>query len=296
MPEQRRSGDPLPLHNRRRNIRLDSGATLSALSWGTEPAELLFLHGAGQNAHTWDTTIARIGRPAIALDLPGHGHSSWRADQDYSPATNARAVSEALTALAAAPRTVVGMSLGGLTAIALLGLDDPGRSAVDRLAIVDIAPRETDATPARDRIGSVALLSGPREFDSLDAMIAAAAATAPDRDPAALARGVRFNAVELPSGRWAWRYDPAAGSGAAVGGDALWNALAAQQRPVLLVLGGDSSFVSADDLARYHNTVANLRVETIVGAGHSVQSDQPERLAEVLADFALATEDTAESE
>ena len=45
-----------------------------------------FLHGAGLNAHTWDTTILALGLPALAIDLPGHGDSSWRADLAYTGA------------------------------------------------------------------------------------------------------------------------------------------------------------------------------------------------------------------
>src|SRR4051812_50049083 len=64
---------------------------LSALRWGDGPPELVLLHGGGQNAHTWDTVLAALGVPALAVDLPGHGHSDWRDDRDYAPRTNAAA-------------------------------------------------------------------------------------------------------------------------------------------------------------------------------------------------------------
>ena len=53
---------------------------LSGLVWGTSSPELIFLHGGGQNAHTWDSVAMALNRPLIAIDLPGHGHSDWRAD------------------------------------------------------------------------------------------------------------------------------------------------------------------------------------------------------------------------
>lgn len=49
----------------------------------------MFLHGGGQNAHTWDTVILGLGEPALAVDLPGHGRSAWREDGDYGPKLNA---------------------------------------------------------------------------------------------------------------------------------------------------------------------------------------------------------------
>ena len=68
------------------------GQRLSALRWGTDPPELVLLHGGGQNAHTWDTVALALGRPLLAIDLPGHGHSDWRDDHRYFPAENAAAV------------------------------------------------------------------------------------------------------------------------------------------------------------------------------------------------------------
>ena len=59
----------------RTGVTLDDGRALSALVWGDEPAELVLLHGGAQNAHTWDTVAMAIGRPLVAIDLPGHGHS-----------------------------------------------------------------------------------------------------------------------------------------------------------------------------------------------------------------------------
>ena len=58
---------------------------VSALRWGVGPVEIVFVHGGAQNAHTWDTVALALGRPALAVDLPGHGHSGWRDDGAYTP-------------------------------------------------------------------------------------------------------------------------------------------------------------------------------------------------------------------
>ena len=80
----------------RTSVRVPDGRRVSALVWGDGPAEsveLVFVHGGSQNAHTWDTTIMAMGCPAaLAVDLPGHGHSDWRDDGDYGPKLNAAAV------------------------------------------------------------------------------------------------------------------------------------------------------------------------------------------------------------
>src|SRR6266545_8353544 len=84
----------------RAELELAPGQTLSYIRWGTAPPELVFLHGGGQNAHTWDTVALAAGRPALAIDLPGHGRSSWRPDRNYGPWNNAEAVATALEQIA----------------------------------------------------------------------------------------------------------------------------------------------------------------------------------------------------
>ena len=69
----------------------------------------------------------------VAIDLPGHGHSAWREDHDYRPASMAPAVAAAIDALAPDALAVCGMSLGGLTSIAVT---DQRPDLVRKLALV----------------------------------------------------------------------------------------------------------------------------------------------------------------
>ena len=85
---------------RREQVPVEDGRVVSALVWGTAPPEVVFIHGGAQNAHTWDTVALALERPMVAVDLPGHGRSSWRDDARYDPITNAVAVATAIEALA----------------------------------------------------------------------------------------------------------------------------------------------------------------------------------------------------
>ena len=60
---------------RRVAVEVSDGYALSALTWGSEPPEVVLLHGGAQNAHTWDTVAMALDRPLVAIDLPNHGHS-----------------------------------------------------------------------------------------------------------------------------------------------------------------------------------------------------------------------------
>src|ERR1700731_3220913 len=88
---------------RRESVTMDDGRRMSALVWGSGDPELVFLHGGAQNAHTWDTVALALGRPLVAVDLPGHGHSDGpgaRPDGQLSAQGNAVDVAVALRHLA----------------------------------------------------------------------------------------------------------------------------------------------------------------------------------------------------
>src|ERR1039457_7642268 len=95
------------------------GRRLSALVWGEVEPELVLLHGGAQNAHTWDTVALALARPLVAIDLPGHGHSDGGKIGARNLLDNADDVAVTIRALAPDAAAVVGMSLGGLTSIAL---------------------------------------------------------------------------------------------------------------------------------------------------------------------------------
>src|SRR5262249_38420236 len=57
------------------------------LDWGTRGRPpILFLHGGGLNAHTWDLVcLALRGQHhCLALDQRGHGDSEWSPQMDYT--------------------------------------------------------------------------------------------------------------------------------------------------------------------------------------------------------------------
>jgi pimeloyl-ACP methyl ester carboxylesterase len=264
------------------------GQTLSAIKWGEGEPELVFLHGGGQNAHTWDTVILALGRPALAIDAPGHGHSYWREDRDYGPWLNTEAYAKAIPHLAPKAQAVVGMSLGGATTIRLAATyPDLVRKAV----IVDVTPQVND--PSRqmalmDR-GTVALIGRSHIYESFEAMADAAVALSPYRAAGGVRRGVRHNAKRLADGTWTWRYDLGGprpqGSSKPSDFTLLWDDVSKITAASMLVVGGASKYVLPEDTAEMLRRQPTLRVESVAGAGHAVQSDKPLELKALIEDF-----------
>jgi pimeloyl-ACP methyl ester carboxylesterase len=280
-----------PIENmpRRVGFTLGTGQELGAIRWGEDDPDLVFLHGGGQNAHTWDSVIVALDRPTIAIDLPGHGRSDRRSDRNYGPWENAVAVAEVMETLAPTAHAVVGMSLGGATNIRLAATRP---DLVRRAVVVDVTPSVNDEgrvmTP--EQRGTVALVSGPPTYDSFEEVFAVTMAASPKRTEAGVRRGLRHNMVRLEDGRWRWRYDLGGAEGVEsarswVDFRSLWDDVAAITVPTMLVLGGDSVFVLPEDVEEFRSRLASVRVESVPGSGHAVQSDQPERLVELLRDF-----------
>jgi len=103
-------------------------------------APLVLLHGWGMNLRVFDGLCARLAaRYAVtALDLPGHGRSSW-------PSGCSSADVLALIAAAVPPQaTLIGWSLGGQLALELalaFAATQGARRAVRRLVLIATTPR-----------------------------------------------------------------------------------------------------------------------------------------------------------
>jgi pimeloyl-ACP methyl ester carboxylesterase len=289
LPDQARElglpPDRLPVV-RRETREVANGRHLSALVWGSGPAELVLIHGGAQNAHTWDRVALLLGRPLIAVDLAGHGHSDWRADRDYSPQANAHDLAPLVRGLAPDAMAVVGMSIGGLSALALATAYP---ELVRRIVLVDVTPGAR-ATAAGPIVRFVHDAPRPATFEQL---VGYALASLPGADPVAIRRGLFHNTRQKDDGSWSWRHhlgslDEAEVLGVARTFPVLWRHLGSSTTPLMLVRGDRSPAVTDVDIETLRRLRPEARVEVVEQAGHSVQSDQPEQLAELLAQFIAA--------
>lgn len=268
-------------------VDLPDGRRLSALRYGEGEPRITLLHGAGLNAHTWDTTALALGHPVLSIDLAGHGDSSWRSDADYTPRTLAADVAAALDEWTNAPQLIVGQSLGGLTGAALAASRP---DLVAALLVVDITPGiDTTAGPAALRD----FYAGPTDFATRDELVDRAIAfgfggARPDTE-----RGVFLNTRVRPDGRVEWKHhfahlaahalaapDAEVAAAPAVLDGSGWDDLSGVESPLTLVRATDG-FVAESDAEEFLRRLPHARV-VVVQATHNVQETAPTELAALI--------------
>lgn len=267
---------------RRESVALGDGRQLSSLAWGTTDPEFVFLHGGAQNAHTWDTVALAFGRPLISIDLPGHGHSDQGRNGSVDVATNAADIAEVISALAPNARAVVGMSLGGMTTLALA---EHAPDLVRAVVLVDVTP---GVNGEKSRAISN-FVNGPESFEDFDALLARTIEHNPTRSVASLRRGILHNALQREDGSWVWRYARLRSADSVDDHprfEVLWNAVSNLRVPLMLVRGMlPQSVVDDEDEAEVLRRSPMAKVIHVADAGHSVQGDTPIELAEIIARF-----------
>ena len=184
----------------RRFVDVGGGRRLSAVVWGTEAPEVVFLHGGAQNAHTWDTVALALSIPLVAVDLPGHGQSDWREDRDYSVDAMADDLAAAVGALAPAATALVGMGLG--SPVALL-VADRLAGKITRLVMVDSASgaRSSGGEPRRSVAAATVgeFTSGPHQFATFDDILGRTMQYNAGRSKRSLQRGAATIPANCPT-------------------------------------------------------------------------------------------------
>jgi pimeloyl-ACP methyl ester carboxylesterase len=264
---------------KRVEVEVAPGRKVSSLVWGTSPPKLVLVHGGAQNAHTWDTVAMALDRPLLAVDLPGHGHSDAGPGGSLSAAGNGQDLATVIAALAPDAAGVVGMSLGGLSSIALAA-QAPG--LVRALVLVDVTP---GVNPEKSAPIS-AFVNGPASFANFDELLARTIEHNPTRTVSSLRRGILHNAVQRENGSWVWRYArfrSAEGDRPEFGD--LWGAVSELTMPMMLVRGLAWSVVDDADVAELLRRQPTCKVVEVEGAGHSIQGDKPLELTSILSEF-----------
>ena len=258
------------------------------LDWGTRGlSPIVFLHGGGLNAHTWDLVCAALRRErhCLALDQRGHGESEWSPEMDYSTESHVGDLDAFVNALGLPRFVLVGMSLGGVNALAWAGKH---WRRLAGLVVIDVGPEIRF-----DGVRKIqAFTSEATPLESVDAFIDRAMTFNPRRNRDLLRRSLLHNLRRMPDGRFMWKYDQrhrgkVAADPAAYARrrDLLWSAVDAVECPTLVVRGAESDVFHDEDAERLAGRFKHGQWVKIAGAGHTVQGDNPAGLLVALRGF-----------
>jgi pimeloyl-ACP methyl ester carboxylesterase len=277
---------------RRVFVEVAPGRRLSALVWKNGEPELVLLHGGSQNAHTWDTVAMALNRPLVAIDLPGHGHSDGPGDHPHGQLSahgNALDIAAVIGQLAPEAAAVVGMSLGGITTIAL-SVEAP--ELVRKVVLVDVLP----GIKAERAKHITDFVIGPPSFASLDELMDRTARFNPTRSQSSLRRGILHNAEQQLDGTWVWRWarhrpvasqtDRPDRAAPATRYEELWEAVSRITVPLLLARGmRPDSVLDDEDERELRRRLPSAQIAHVAQAGHSLQGDTPLELAALIEQF-----------
>ncbi len=262
-------------------------------------ADLILLHGGGQNRHAWRATaraLQRAGYRVVTYDARGHGDSDWDCACDYSMERLARdlfAVRQSLSLHG--PVVGVGASMGGQTLLAAHRLAPPDLWA--GIALVDVTTRvEPDGVK---RIIDF-MYARPDGFATLDEVAEAIAAYLPHRARSAATSSSLSKVVRRhPDGRWRWRWDPSmmARAREAARDPGQWLAYLREFEPpmiegarrivapTLVVRGAQSDVVSPSAVADCVRHIPHAQVAEVGAAAHMVAGDSNAAFTHVVLDF-----------
>ena len=264
--------------------RVIDGLRLHCVDWGIRGRlPVLFLHGGGQTARTWDLPCLALRRDfhCLALDQRGHGDSEWSNSLDYSPESHTRDVVGLLDALKIERAAVVGMSMGCINGMRL-ATSHPDRVAA--FVAVDAGPWvRTEGVRLIQEF--VANADGA---ESLEVLIEKVIRFNPRRDRRLLAVSLRHNLRMLPDGRLTWKTDRRRPIDLRRMTDWLEDLQARVgdiRCPTLILRGSESELFLDEHAARFADALPAARWTRIDGAGHTIQGDAPGALVREIQQF-----------
>ncbi len=259
------------------------GMRVHYVEWGDRDAPpVVLLHGLTGHARIWDHTAARLADRfhLFALDQRGHGDTSWPDPPSYETSDFVADTLAFVDHLNVDRFALAGLSMGGHNAMAFAARY-PDR--VTKLVIVDIMPAlRMDRSPNWPEMERIAR-EGHIRFQNEEQAFAVARLGNPHAPDENLRYRVALNLTSTEDGRFVWKYDhraPVLWRPAD-----LWPEVERIAVPALLVRGGKSDVLPADIAERMVREFPDLRLVTIQDAGHSIPTDRPEELADVMWTF-----------
>jgi pimeloyl-ACP methyl ester carboxylesterase len=257
---------------------------LNYLDWGNNGhPPMLLLHGGLAHAHWWDffapllTDCYRV----LALDLRGHGDSSWDEAADYGLEAHASDVLGFIREMNLDGVTLVGHSFGGQ--VAIKSAADTGRPLA---ALVVIDSRTRILEPAARFMDSLRKLPQPvyRSFE--DALQRFRLLPVDHQTSPEILQHIARQAVRpQEDGTWTLKFDRRAMVNTHTSD--LTRELQTLRCPLLVVRGAESKLIPTSVLDDFVQAAPHAECSAIPGAHHHVMLDQPRALATTMREFLL---------
>ena len=243
---------------------------------------IVLLHGFTASQRWWDQVtpdLTRGGLRVIRFDLLGHGNSEKPRD-GYEMDNQARLVAEALEKLGVKRATVVGHSMGGTVASALVELEP---QLVRKVAVIGTPPREGFAElPFTGRLAKWPVVGELVRRLAPDPLIEAGLGSGfgddvevPDEFVDDL-DGMTFSAYDKSSSESREFVEDKPNS----------ERVAEANVPLLVIFGTEDELVEPEAADRWAKDVPGARVVKMPGVGHSPHWERPREVVQLLLDYA----------
>jgi len=265
-----------------------AGLKLHYLDWGGDPNKRTFvlLHGGAAHAHWWDSVaplLTPYGR-VLALDFRGHGRSQWARPPIYGPPAYLDDVRGLIESLGTRV-VLVGHSMGGAVA-QWVAVTHP--ELLDALIIVD-APhgpppmlrrlmwrwRRRSRGGARPELRTAADIIKKFRLQPPETNL-----TRLEIERLAL-----LGAEQLPTGAWAFRFDPETRAWRKSRGRMSKPAIKNLRMPTLILRGEHSGLVGPRHVKRMNRKIRGSVLKEIPRAYHHVPLDNPADTAAAIIEF-----------
>ena len=246
---------------------------------GTGEPPVVILHGLLGSSRNWQAVAGELAksRRVLAVDLRNHGASPHDERHDYAEMESD--LVEWLDDQRLPRVALLGHSMGGKLAMAF-ACHQPRR--VERLVVVDIAPRDYDV----GRIGSMLDVMAGMDLAKVGSRVEAEAILQEAVPDWGLMKFLATNLDRDESGRYFWRANVTV-LRAEIGKMAA-NPLWPGDRfdgPTLFVAGGKSDHVRVEDHAAIRGYFPAAQIEVLAGAGHNPHFEAREEFVAALRRF-----------